>query len=62
MAESANVTWHFGELDAHKKFLSLLERMKLVLGEDMYEARLQELLLSMPSPTSFVDKMCSHLY
>jgi len=55
MAESANVTRKLGEIDAHEKNLTLLERFRHVLGEDMYKARVQELFSSMPSPMSFAD-------
>ncbi len=55
MAESANVTRRLGEIDAHERNLALLERFRHVLGDEVYKARVQELLASMPSPTSFAD-------
>lgn len=56
MAESANVTRKLGEIDAHKRNLNLLERYRHdVIGENVYNARVLELLTSMPSPKSFAD-------
>ena len=55
MAESACVTRKLGEIDAHEKNLTLLERFRHVLGEEVYKARVQELFSSMPNPMSFAD-------
>ena len=55
IAERANVTRKLGEIDAHEKNLTLLERFRRTLGEDVYKACVQELFSSMPSPMSFAD-------
>jgi hypothetical protein len=53
MEQSANANNKLAELDAIEKSLSLLDKMRKVMGEVAYIARVRDLATSMPDTSSF---------
>ena len=54
MEQSANANSKLAELDAIEKSLSLLDKMRKVMGEVAYVAHVRDLATSMPDTSSFV--------
>jgi hypothetical protein len=51
--ESAYVARKLGEIEAHEKNLSFLDRLRHVMGEEVYLALVRRLLASIPEPKTF---------
>ena len=58
MEESSNVQRKLGEIEAHEKNLNLLDRLRDVIGEEVYLARVRSLFATIAEPTKAFAKEC----
>lgn len=56
MEENANVTRKLGEIEALEKTLAILEKNRHVIGDAEYDARVRDILFSLPNPKSFAKE------
>ena len=54
---SSKVASRLGRIDELEKTLNLLDRMRKVIGEDSYKARVDTVLASLPDPSSYVNEV-----
>lgn len=56
MEENANVARKLGEIEAVAKSLSILAKIRDVLGEEVYASRVKDIVASIPHPKSFAKE------
>jgi hypothetical protein len=58
MQESANVARRLGDIEATEKNLSILDRMRPIIGEEVYTERVKLLFASIPVPAASFATDC----